>query len=25
MSGLMEITPNELADKTFNNSIQFFS
>lgn len=25
ISGLMEITPNELADKTFNNSIQFFS
>ena len=25
ISGLMEITPNELADKTFNNSIKFFS
>ena len=25
ISGLMEITPNELADKTFDNSIKFFS
>ena len=25
ISGLMEITPSELADKTFNNSIKFFS